>query len=133
MKYETNTKGFTIVELMIVVAIVAILMALALPSYQQYVRKANRGESQQLLMNWANNQEIWRASHTTYAGSTDIAVPASVDFKYTFSVSNVSATSFTLTATPKTGTDQVNDKDKGVACSPITLDESNDKSPTACW
>ena len=56
MKHETNSKGFTLIELMIVIAVVAILVALAIPSYAQYIRKANRGEAQQLLMNYANNQ-----------------------------------------------------------------------------
>jgi type IV pilus assembly protein PilE len=133
MKHETNSKGFTLIELMIVIAIVAILVALAIPSYTQYIRKANRGESQQLLMNWANNQEIWRAGHTLYADPDDIAAPVNADYKYTFAVSNVSATTFTLTATPKTGTDQVNDKEHGTPCSALTLDQSNTKSPAACW
>jgi len=51
-------KGFTIIELMIVLVIVAILLAIAYPSYIKYVRKANRGDAQQLLMNWSINQEI---------------------------------------------------------------------------
>lgn len=131
MKRKTGKKGFTLVELMIVIAIVAILVALALPSYTQYIRKANRGEAQQLLLNWANNQEIWRASHTTYAGSGDIAVPT--HDKYTFAVSGESATAFTLTATPKTGTDQVNDKEHGTPCTALTLDQSNAKTPPQCW
>ena len=63
--------GFTIIELMIVVMIVAILLAIAYPSYVQYVRKAKRGDAQQLLMNWSINQEIWRSNNTTYAGDRD--------------------------------------------------------------
>ena len=73
MQKHLNKRGFTLVELMIVVAVVAILVALALPSYSRYVRKANRGEAQQLLMNWANNQEIWRANDSDYA--SDVTVP----------------------------------------------------------
>ncbi|NIP17772.1 MAG: prepilin-type N-terminal cleavage/methylation domain-containing protein, partial [Xanthomonadales bacterium] len=65
--------GLTLIELLVVLAIVSLLVALALPSYQAYVRKANRGEAQQLLMNWANLQEIWRSNHTTYAD--DVAAP----------------------------------------------------------
>ena len=66
MKLQGNFRGFTLIEVIIVVAIIAILVALALPSYSRYVRKANRGEAQQLLLNWANNQEIWR--HWTGVG-----------------------------------------------------------------
>ncbi len=129
MKHQANKKGFTLIELMITIGIVAILVALALPSYTQYIRKANRGEAQQLLLNWANNQEIWRASNTTYADENDIAVP-SHDY-YDFTVTGESATAFTLTADP-TG-NQANDKERGVTCDPLTLDQSNAKTPPQCW
>lgn len=130
MKCKTNRKGFTLVELMIVIAIVAILVALALPSYGRYVRKANRGEAQQLLLNWANNQELWRANNASYADeSTALGVPT--HDKYTFTVTDESSTSYTLTADPIN--DQANDKDKGTSCDPLTLDQSNAKTPAECW
>ena len=75
MKRRLKLRGFTLIELMIVVAIVALLVALALPSYSRYVRKANRGEAQQLLLNWANNQEIWRANDTDYAELDELPAP----------------------------------------------------------
>lgn len=130
MKYINNSRGFTLVEVMIVVAIVAILVALALPSYTAYVRKANRGEAQQLLLNWANNQEIWRANDSDYATDAELAVPTHA--KYTFAVSNLSATTYTLTATAST-TDQQKDKDKGTSCTPMSITQANAKSPAACW
>ena len=129
MKRKAGKKGFTLVELMIVVAIVAILVALALPSYARYVRKANRGEAQQLLLNWANNEEIWRAAHTTYADETGIAVPT--HDKYTFWVDYESEPAFWLTADPQN--DQANDEERGVDCDPLTLDQSNAKTPAECW
>jgi type IV pilus assembly protein PilE len=132
MKRKAGKKGFTLVELMVVVAIVAILVALALPSYARYVRKANRGEAQQLLVNWSNNQEIWRAAHTTYAGSGDIAVPT--HDKYDFFVTIIpatAATAFILTADPKG--DQAKDEERTEPCDPLTLDQSNDKTPPECW
>ena len=133
MNSETNRKGFTLVELMIVIAIVAILVALALPSYAQYIRKANRGEAQQLLMNWANNQEIWRANDSDYASATTVPpeIPLPTHDKYTFSHPPVSATSYTLIATA-TG-DQANDKNHGTPCTALTLDQSNAKTPRDCW
>ena len=123
-------KGFTLIELMIVIVIIAILVALALPSYTRYVRKANRGEAQELLLNWSNNQEIWRAAHTTYAdGTTALGVPMSD--KYTFTVTGISATTYLLTATA-TGR-QAADSDKGTSCTVLTLNQSNAKSPADCW
>ena len=125
--------GFTVIELMIVLMIVAILVALAYPSYVKYVRKANRGDAQQLLLNWSINQEIWRSNHPAYAGTGDIPVPVADD--YTFTPSNLSATTFTLTAAAKTGNDQNNDKsrDNLTSCASITLDQSGVKGPPACW
>jgi len=129
MKHMEKTRGFSLIELMIVVALVAILVALALPSYTAYVRKANRGEAQQLLLNWANNQEIWRANDSDYATTAEI--PAPTHAKYTFTLPVSTATAYTLTATA-TG-DQLNDKERGTTCSPLELTQANAKTPADCW
>jgi type IV pilus assembly protein PilE len=138
MKHKASKKGFTLVELMIVIAIVAILVALALPSYARYIRKANRGEAQQLLMNWANNQEIWRANDTNYATIGELPVPT--HDRYDFSLADQAATTYTLIATAKN--DQLKDTERGKSCTPLTLDQSNTKGPqytvsatltTFCW
>ena len=91
-----RNSGFTIIELMIVLVIVAILLALAYPSYVNYVRKANRGEAQQILLNWAINQEIFRSNNPSYATAAGIPLPT--HDKFTFTIANVSATSYTLQA-----------------------------------
>ena len=139
MKYKINSKGFTLIELMIVVGIVAILVALALPSYSQYIRKANRGEAQQLLLNYANNQEIWRANDSDYATSVELTPPT--HDKYTFyrrvagttcaNDNTLSATGYSLVACPIG--DQANDKQYGTACTGLALDQSNGKLPADCW
>ena len=132
MKHANRKWGFSLVELMIVVAIVAILVALALPSYTRYVRKANRGEAQSLLLNWANNQELWRANNATYAADSTTLGEPSHDY-YEFATSDISATTYTLTATAKVGTGQVNDEERGESCTPMTLDQSNAKTHVNCW
>ena len=81
--FRKRIKGFTVIELMIVLVIVAILVALAYPSYIQYVRKSKRGEAQQLLLNWSINQEIWRSNNTTYASTLTI-LPAPTNDNYGF-------------------------------------------------
>ncbi len=134
-KFTKRNKGFTIIELMIVLVIVAILLAIAYPSYVQYVRKANRGDAQQLLMNWAVNQEIWRSNNTEYAGTGDI--PAPTHDKFDFAVDNVSATTYTLEAVASS-TDQLKDKARdgtpcGTEASPLTINQSGVKNPAACW
>ena len=123
--------GFTIIELMIVVMIVAILLAIAYPSYVQYARKAKRGDAQQLLMNWSINQEIWRANHTLYASTGDIPAPTN-DYYALDTVGTPDAISYTLQAIG--GGDQVNDVARdGTDCSTLTMNENGVKSPPACW
>jgi type IV pilus assembly protein PilE len=120
--------GFTVIELMIVLVIVAILLALAYPSYIQYVRKGKRGEAQQLLMNWSINQEIWRSNNPQYADTGDLPEPTNDN--YTFTLPVRSATAYTLQAAA-TG-DQANDEARdGTSCTP--LDQNGVKSPAVCW
>lgn len=135
--FRKRILGFTVIELMIVVMIVAILVALAYPSYIQYVRKSKRGDAQQMLMNWSVNQEIWRSNNTAYAGAGDITPPCSqvgADCDYGFTV-EAGTTTYTLTATALEGNDQENDtaRDRTTFCSPMTLNQNGQKEPAACW
>ena len=122
-----KASGMTLIEVMIVMGILALLISLAVPSYMDYARKANRRDAQQLLMNWANNQEIWRANHRDFAGTDDIPAPDHEVYSFTFSTTN----GYTLTATA-TGS-QLEDSEKGTTCSPLTLDQINTKTPADCW
>lgn len=125
-------KGFTLIEVMVVLVIVAILLALAYPSYVDYVRKSNRGDAQQLLMNWSVNQEIWRANNPQYA--TTAQLPAPTADNYDLTIANRSGTTYTLTATAKSGNDQNNDKARnGTSCATLTLNENGAKTPALCW
>ena len=124
-------QGFTIIELMIVLVIVAILLGIAYPSYVDYVRKGKRGDAQQTLMNWAVNQEIWRANHATYAGTGDIAAPTGDNYVYRIDGA-VTATAYTLQAVAQD--DQANDKARdGTGCGTLELNQNGQKSPASCW
>ena len=123
-----GNKGFTIIELMIVLVIVALLLALAYPSYIQYVRKSKRGEAQQLLMNWSVNQEIWRSNNTSYNNTNALQPDHPL---YQFSVA-ADTTSYTLTATAQG--DQASDVARdGTSCTPLTLNQNGVKLPAVCW
>lgn len=144
MRNKISRKGFSLIELMIVIAVVAILVALALPSYSRYIRKANRGDAQQLLLNWANNQEIWRANDTDYATSAQINPPGSTEYNFFVRAAasdppvvgdcghtDPTATAYELIACAQG--DQANDEERGSSCSLLTIDQSNEKWPANCW
>ena len=136
-------KGMTLIELVIVLSIVAFLVALAVPAFTNYVRKANRSEAQQLLMNWANNQEIWRANHTTFAGTGDIAKPTHDNFNFFIRASGAScaddyatpsATAYTLVACATSTGGQDKDQQLGKDCDVLTLNQSGAKGENGeCW
>lgn len=65
MAYQKN-EGFTLIELMIVVAIIGILAAVAYPSYQEYVRKSRRAEGRTALMELLQQQERYMTQNNTY-------------------------------------------------------------------
>ncbi|MCU4391460.1 prepilin-type N-terminal cleavage/methylation domain-containing protein [Acinetobacter courvalinii] len=110
-------KGFTLIELMIVVAIVAILAAVAYPSYQQYVKRTKRADAQSEMMMIAHTLSQFKVTRGTYAGAAltgtfgvygSTVTPKSGTALYDLTLTT-SASTWTLTAIPKTGTSQVGD------------------------
>jgi type IV pilus assembly protein PilE len=69
MNKSHELRGFTLIEIMIVVAVVAILAAIAYPSYQEQVRKSRRTEGQALLLDAASRQERFYTENNTYAAN----------------------------------------------------------------
>ncbi|QGW65929.1 prepilin-type N-terminal cleavage/methylation domain-containing protein [Lysobacter soli] len=133
-----SARGFTLVELMIVVAVVAILASIAYPSYNDAVRKSRRGQAKADLLEVAQMAERFRTVNGTYAGftvpTTKANSPSTGTARYTVAVSNATAAGYTLTATPVSGAGQERD----AKCLALTLTQSGAKSatgsdPSVCW
>jgi len=119
----SNTKkqlGFTLIELLIVVTIIGILAAIAIPSYNSSVIKASRAAAQTDLMQMAALQEKIYLNSNAYSTSITAAYTAqsggglgwssqSKDQKYNYSCTNCTTSVFTITAAPVTTSAQAND------------------------
>lgn len=134
-----ESSGFSLIELMIVVAIVAILATVALPSYQDHTRKAKRAVAAAALMDLAAKQQAYlldRRQFTSTLSDLRFTVPSEIASDFTFSVSNVNNAAtpptFTVNVTP-TSSLMLGDTCGISASVPLALDQAGTKTPAACW
>jgi type IV pilus assembly protein PilE len=110
-----KSRGFTLIELVVVIAIVGILAAIAIPSFSESIHKSRRSEAVASLGDLQLKQERWRSNHTAYGtldevANTTAALYNAAQSYYSFSVTGNTATGYTLTATPKSGSAQEGDR-----------------------
>lgn len=136
-------RGFTLVELMVVVAIIAIISMLAYPSYITQVQRANRSDARVALNDVVQRQERFFLLNRAYA-STFTALsyasntPNSPENKYSLTLNRPNATTYTVSATGIAGTTQASD----LTCARLSLDQrgtrsavdsAGNDSTASCW
>jgi type IV pilus assembly protein PilE len=125
-------KGFTLIELMITIVIVAILASIAIPSYRQYVIRGNRTAAQAVMMELATRQQQFFVANRVYAEGDETAndlgfsLPPEVADNYDFDLVAVPGPppGFTITFTAKGG--QLDDGN-------LTLNSEGVKGPAEKW
>ena len=149
MKAQRKVRGFTLIEVMIVVAIIAVIVGVALPSYQDQIRKTNRNLVKAELMSILARQEQFFVNNKQYATTlTDLGYSASpygmnrdseevavtaTDRIYNVQITGASATAFTLQAIPQLS------QTKDTRCGTLAITSLGVKSETGtgstsdCW
>ena len=145
---QLSQAGFSLIELMVVVAIVAIIFAVAFPSYERYIVRAKRAVGQNVLMQVADRQQQFFMDNKRFAADlTNLGFTASpfivdddgastvagdADAVYSVALSNVTATTWTATATPLNG-----QLSRDTSCANLTMNQAGAKGKSGagdnCW
>jgi len=127
MNVKRKMNGFTLLELMVTVGILAIIVMIAYPSYVEQARKAKRSDGKVALANVAQELERCRTNTNTFVNCNPVLL--SPEGYYAVTTSNVTVNTFTLTATAQGG--QVSD----TYCASFVLTHTGVKTATNvdCW
>ncbi len=136
-RFVRRLAGFSLVEMMIVLAIVSIIAAFAIPEYRDYVRRAQRADATIGLLQVAGMQEKFYLQNNTYTADLSAAgldYPGTQQGYYDITVTAADATGFALQAVPAAGSPQLDDG----KCDTFTLDNfgvrgSAPHDPDDCW
>lgn len=135
LESRSRASGFSLIELMVTMGIVAILVAIAYPSYQNHVMRTQRSAAKACLSEHAQFMERYYTSNLTYVG----AAPAlgctnesQLNTRYTFAVANLARNTYTVSATP------IGVQTRDGQCGTLTITQAGVRTATGslgaqCW
>lgn len=139
MSARRSMLGVTLLELMAVVMVIGVLGVIALPSYRQYVMRAQRTEAKNALLRLQVNQERFYLANRTYSGDpVALGFPDSISERgtYSLSIDGANAAGYLATATPREG--GAVDMREDDQCTTFTINAQGIKDATGttadtCW
>jgi type IV pilus assembly protein PilE len=136
MHKRSKARGFTLIELMVVVAIIALVASFAMPAYQRYGERARRADGKELLMRVAAAQERYYTNFNRYAAApltaaTSLGLTSLTSDRGYYTINSANGAtgntqSYVLTATPVAGGAQVGDR-----CGALSINNTGVKTPIA--
>jgi type IV pilus assembly protein PilE len=134
MKNSSRARGVTLIELLVVMVVVALLAAIAWPSYQNYVMRTHRAAARACLSEMAQFMERYYTTNMTYVGANPALgceTESNLDTKYTFDLNPApTQRTYRIRAVPLDA-----QQDRDTQCGTLSLNQAGTRTPNTdgCW